>query len=139
MNNLRLLKFTVLTLLLGIVSAGGLLAQNAPMSGESFNLDLGNLDPGQTVVITFDVTVDVTIPPNVTQVCNQGLVTGNNFADVLTDDPDVGGANDPTCTPIVQPPQELDFGDAPDVGAGTGPDQVHRHRPTTMESRLEST
>ena len=91
MNNLKLLKFTILALLLGILSANGLLAQNNPMSGESFNLALADLDPGQEVVITFDVTVDVTIPPNVTQVCNQGLVSGTNFSDVLTDDPDVGG------------------------------------------------
>ncbi len=104
MNNLKLLKFTVLVLLLGIVSTNGLLAQNSPMSGESFNLDLADLDPGQEVIITFDVTVDATIPPNVTQVCNQGLVSGTNFSDVLTDDPDVGGATDPTCTPADPPP-----------------------------------
>jgi len=104
MNNLKLLKFTVLVLLLGIVSTNGLLAQNSPMSGENFNLPLGELDPGQEVIITFDVTVDVTIPPNVTQVCNQGLVSGTNFSDVLTYDPDVGGSSDPTCTPVEQPP-----------------------------------
>ena len=46
MNNLKLLKFTVLSLLLGIVSINGLLAQNSPMSGENFNLALGELDPG---------------------------------------------------------------------------------------------
>ena len=46
------------------------------------------------------MTVDISIPPAVTQVCNQGLVTGDNFADTLTDDPDVGGSADPTCTPV---------------------------------------
>ncbi len=101
MNNLKLLKFTVLALLLGIVTTNGLLAQNSPMSGESFNLVLADLDPGQTVTITFDVTVDNTLNSN--QVCTQGLVSGSNFQDVLTDDPDTPDPNDATCTPAEPP------------------------------------
>jgi hypothetical protein len=117
MNNLKLIKFTVLVLLLGIVSTNGLLAQNNPMSGESFNLPLGVLDPGQTVTITFDVTVDNTLNSN--QVCTQGLVSGSNIQDVLTDDPDTPAANDATCTPA-EPPQlaDLDYGDAQDAAGG---------------------
>ena len=37
------------------------------------------------------------------QVSNQGTVSGSNFADVLTDDPSVGGTADPTVTPIDLP------------------------------------
>jgi len=118
MNNLKLIRFTVLVLLLGILSANGLLAQNNPMSGESFNLALADLDPGQTVTIfnlvladldpgqtvtiTFDVTVDNTLNSN--QVCTQGLVSGSNFSDVLTDDPDTPAADDATCTPAQPTP-----------------------------------
>ena len=36
----------------------------------------------------------------VSQVCNQGTFTGGNFSNVLTDDPDVGGAANPTCTTL---------------------------------------
>jgi uncharacterized repeat protein (TIGR01451 family) len=71
-------------------------------SGESINLSLGDMNPGQVVVITFEVIVDTTIPPNVTQVCNQGLFTSTNHVDVLTDDPDVVGTPDPTCTDVPQ-------------------------------------
>ncbi|MHC4091613.1 MAG: beta strand repeat-containing protein [Planctomycetota bacterium] len=69
-------------------------------SGETISLSLGTMDPGQTVVITFDVTVDGTVPVGTTEVCNQGIVSGSNFADVLTDDPDVGGVTDATCTDV---------------------------------------
>jgi hypothetical protein len=37
------------------------------------------------------------------EVSNQGTVSGTNFASVLTDDPTVGGAADPTVTPIDPP------------------------------------
>ena len=72
-------------------------------SGETLELSLGTLNPGQIVVITFQVTIDSPLPGGAPQICNQGLVRGDNFTDVLTDDPDVGGAANPTCTPV-QPP-----------------------------------
>ncbi len=68
-------------------------------SGETINVLLGTLNPGQQVRITFDITIDNPQSPVTNgQVCNQGLISGNNFASVLTDDPAVGGATDPTCT-----------------------------------------
>ena len=73
-------------------------------SGETINLALGLLDPGQVIAITFDVTVDSPLPTNVNSICNQGLFTASNHANLLTDDPTVGGASDPTCTLVEQPP-----------------------------------
>lgn len=71
------------------------------LSGETINVALGALDPGQSVTITFDVTVDSPQNPVTNrQVCNQGAVSGNNLANVSTDDPDVGGPADPTCTTL---------------------------------------
>jgi hypothetical protein len=58
---------------------------------------------GKTVRIQFQVTVNVPFAGG-EFVSNQGIVSGSNFADVLTDDPDVGGANDPTMTPIFTTP-----------------------------------
>jgi len=52
------------------------------------------------VIIIFVVSVDNTVPANSPQVCNQGLVSGDNFTGVLTDDRDIGGAQDPTCTNV---------------------------------------
>ena len=54
--------------------------------------------------------------PNVS---NQGTVSGSNFADVLTDDPAVGGAADPTLTPILLSPN-LSISDAQANEPATG-------------------
>jgi hypothetical protein len=81
-------------------------------SGESVNLDIGTIKAGGSIVICINVVIDDPFPTGPTQVCNQGLVTGTNFSNLVTDDPDVGGSADPTCTEVVGPP--ADFGDAPD-------------------------
>src|SRR6185436_5040983 len=49
-------------------------------------------------------------------------VSGTNFADVLTDDPDVGGAADPTVTPI----------DLPEVTVTVSPGSVLEDGPTNL-------
>jgi uncharacterized repeat protein (TIGR01451 family) len=72
------------------------------LSGETINLSIGTLPPGKSITITFEVTVDNPFPGGSTQVCNQGIVSGSDFPDELTDDPDVGGVADPTCTDIDQ-------------------------------------
>ncbi|NOZ61987.1 MAG: T9SS type A sorting domain-containing protein, partial [Calditrichaeota bacterium] len=50
--------------------------------------------------ITFDVTVNSSIPANITHLCNQGLVSGSNFDDEITDDPDTAPYEDSTCTEV---------------------------------------
>ncbi len=67
-----------------------------------FPLSLGTIPIGESVTIMFQVTVNAanTFPPGTTQVCNQGTVSGSNFSNVLTDDPSVVGAANPTCTPL---------------------------------------
>ena len=66
-------------------------------------LNIGTLPAGESVTITFNVTVDDPFSGALPQVSNQGTVSGSNFADVLTDDPTVGGTADPTVTPIDLP------------------------------------
>ena len=63
-------------------------------------LNLGTLPAGKSITITFEATINNSVPSGTTQVSNQGIVSGDNFVDVATDDPDVGGAADPTVTPI---------------------------------------
>jgi hypothetical protein len=74
----------------------------APFSGETINLGPFTLPPGEKIVIMFSATVNAvnTFPPGTTQVCNQGTVSADGIPAFLTDDPDVGGANDPTCTTL---------------------------------------
>ena len=72
-------------------------------AGETVTVNIGTLRAGDSVTIKFQVTVNN--PPNLTlltppRVSNQGTVSGSNFSNVLTDDPSVGGASDPTETPV---------------------------------------
>ena len=73
----------------------------APLAGETVSHSIGTLPAGKTVHIQFQVTVNNPYLGG-EFVSNQGTVSGSNFADVLTDDPAVGGSNDPTQTPILQ-------------------------------------
>ena len=85
-------------------------------------VDVGMLaGGGGTVTITFDVTVNDPLPAGVDEVCNQGLVT-DNFPDLPTDDPDVGGASDPTCTTVEAAPDLTVDKDDGDVTAAPGDD-----------------
>lgn len=77
----------------------------AAMSGENVTRTIGTLRAGDSVTITFQVTVDN--PPNLTllnppRVSNQGSVAYNDGATpqppVVTDDPSVAGPNDATET-----------------------------------------
>lgn len=77
-----------------------LVPASASPSGETVNKLLGALPPGKIVVVRFKATVNNPFPINTAQVSTQGRITGGNFSTVLTDDPDVAGAADPTVTPI---------------------------------------
>src|SRR6185369_14608861 len=72
----------------------------APMTVADVLLNIGTLPAGKTITITFNAMVKDPFPGPGATVCNQGSVTGTNFATVLTDDPDVVGTSDPTCTNI---------------------------------------
>jgi uncharacterized repeat protein (TIGR01451 family) len=62
------------------------------------SLNIGRLPAGKSITITFNVTINNSV--TTTQVCNQGLVSGSNFSDALTNDPDTAAPNDSTCTPL---------------------------------------
>jgi len=103
-----LAKFTGRSLGLLALAAGGLLMGRA---NAQITQNLGTLAAGESVTITFEVTIDSPLTAGVTQIAAQGTVSGSNFAIVNTDDPETATANDPTVTPLAQ---DFDFGDAPD-------------------------
>lgn len=57
---------------------------------------IGDLPPGKSVTITFRAEVDLAVG---SEISLQGTVSGGNFADLSTDDPDVVGETDATVTP----------------------------------------
>jgi hypothetical protein len=76
-----------------------------PMAGETVSINIGTLRPGDSVTITFQVTVNnppnlTGVPPGTPKVSNQGSVSFAEGPSVLTDDPAVGGGADPTDTPV---------------------------------------
>jgi len=81
----------------------------AAMPVWALSVPVGTLPPGFSVTIEVDVqVVDPVNPVDLTgEVCSQGQVTGTNFTPVATDDPDLGGVNDVTCTSLPE------LGDAP--------------------------
>jgi hypothetical protein len=85
----------------GVVVKPGIRANAG--GGETVTHPVGTLLAGKTVRIQFQVTVNNPYAGGPT-VTNQGTVSGSNFANVLTDDPDIAGANNPTQTPILQIP-----------------------------------
>ena len=69
--------------------------------GGSLTIEVGTIGKDETVTIMFTVTIDSPIPAGTEEVSNQGLVTGNNFDDIETDDPDDTTSDaDPTVTSI---------------------------------------
>jgi hypothetical protein len=76
--------------------------------GGTVSINIGTLQPGDSVTITFQVVIENPYTSDRPYVSNQGRVTGSNFSTVNgvpttqnnTDDPAVGGAADPTLTPV---------------------------------------
>jgi hypothetical protein len=94
----------------------------APMTFADVMLNIGTLPAGESVTITFNVTVNNPFTGASPQVSNQGTVSGSNFGSVLTDDPTVGGTADPTVTPI----------DLPSVSVAVAPASVLEDGPTNL-------
>lgn len=94
----------------------------APLAVANFPITIGTLGAGKSVTITFSVTVNNPLAGSVTQISNQGTVSGTNFTNVLTDDPDAAGASDPTVTAVIpQPTVTINNATAPEPQSGSAP------------------
>jgi len=60
----------------------------------------GSLAAGQSTIVKFRLQVNDPFPNGVSQVSNQALVSGSNFPNVNSNDPDTSTADDPTITRI---------------------------------------
>lgn len=71
----------------------------------SFPIVIPVLQPGESVTITFQVTVNPNIPNNVTSVSNRGEITSPSFSGTkFTNDPSTGTPDDATVTDILPRP-----------------------------------
>jgi hypothetical protein len=96
-------------------------------SGGTISINIGTLPANDSVTITFQVVVDNPYTGGAT-ILNQGRVFGTNFTTVNggtptsgpnTDDPDVGGGNDPTLTPINSTDVRVNDATAAEPSSGT--------------------
>jgi uncharacterized repeat protein (TIGR01451 family) len=63
-------------------------------------VDIGDLDAGAEVRVTFEVLVSDPLPAGVTEIANQGTVSADGLPDIPTDDPVPDGDANPTVVPV---------------------------------------
>lgn len=71
-------------------------------------VSVGSLTGG-SATITFDVDVNGSLTPGVSQLSAQGTVTSADVSTLQSDDPAVGGTTDPTLTQLVNPTATADI------------------------------
>ena len=79
-------------------------------SEDPLTVAVGEVAIGEIVTFGFDVVIDNPLAGD-REIVNQGLITSVELPDVLTDDPDLPGTDDPTVTPVrgCQYGLEVDF------------------------------
>jgi uncharacterized repeat protein (TIGR01451 family) len=89
------------TLLVGhVTTSQGMVTRGNATGHSTVSVDVGDLPGGATALLSFAVVINPSLPPNVTQVANQGLATTAELPGVLSDDPETRAASDPTRTPL---------------------------------------
>lgn len=87
---------------------------SSPLAHGQVRQFFGDLAPGESVTIAYEVTISENALPTVAQISNQGSVSGENFSTVQTDDPESAAADDPTVTVISNNAPVLDLNGATD-------------------------
>jgi len=67
-------------------------------------VDIGTLPNGADATVVYQVTINKPLPPNVTQIVNQGVVRSPDSPDIPTNDPKTPPAGDPTRVPVLPTP-----------------------------------
>jgi hypothetical protein len=85
-------------------AAAAMIFLNSLAALAQVNVSIGNLAPGDSVTVFFDVTVTNPFPAGLSAVTNQGTMTGSNFSAVNSDDPTTNPRGDATITTVEAPP-----------------------------------
>ncbi|MEZ4709523.1 MAG: hypothetical protein R3A44_20100 [Caldilineaceae bacterium] len=68
-------------------------------------VDIGTLEGDRTsVTISFQLIINAPLPTDVFEIVSQGRISADGLDDVLTDDPDITGIDDPTLIQVVARP-----------------------------------
>ena len=74
---------------------------------DPITVSLGALAPGESATVRFSVRIDSPLAAGVNRLVNQGSVSSIELPAILTDDPALGGAVDPTVIPVSAAPRLL--------------------------------
>jgi len=85
----------------GLTTSQGTIRSGNSSSDRHIHIDVGTVAADSTVTIRFRASVQLPVPTGITEVTNQGLVTSQDFATMLTDNPATTSAHDATTTPVV--------------------------------------
>lgn len=86
---------------------GSILPEHAILASDPVTIALGILEPGESTIAQFAVTIEQPFPTGVREIVNSGLVTSAELPPVPTDDPSLPGLADPTRTPVFASPALL--------------------------------
>jgi len=93
------------TLLIDSVSVNGSAGQTVVENSRSISTNVGTIPPGAVVTVRYRATVAAVLPVGAMEVRNQALLSGGNFAGLLSDDPSTSQVNDPTVLMVVARPK----------------------------------
>ncbi|MCP3978833.1 MAG: DUF11 domain-containing protein, partial [bacterium] len=79
-------------------------SQGTTVSSDPVVVDLGTLASGTAATVSFEIELQP-LPIGTAEIVNQAVVSSNELADVLSDDPDTSMTADPTVTPVAGDPQ----------------------------------
>ena len=84
-----------------VTTSRGTITEGNEAGDTRVEIDLGSMAAGGgAVLITYHVQIDDPLPAGITEVANQGRITGDNLDEILTDDPDTPTPSDATVTEI---------------------------------------
>ncbi len=93
------------TLVVGsVVTSQGTVTQGNTPGDIDVAVDFGDIAGGNTVSLSFDVTINSPLPADVTSVSNQAVVFSDNAPVAPSDDPDTPDDDDTTDTPVTSNP-----------------------------------
>jgi len=95
-----------------VTTTQGIVVQGNNAGDTSIEVNIGDIGVGSSVIVTYKVTIHDPLPPDVLEIVNQGLVSGDNFPDVPTDNPATPQQFDETKVTL----QEVIGGDPPIYG-----------------------
>ena len=98
-----------------VTTSQGVVVSGQDSSDDMVTVDLGVVALSTSVTITFDVTVNESLPSAVEYVVVQGWVTSNELPPVFSDDPSSSTEMDPTSIPV------FSFGGGDPGGGGPAP------------------